>query len=82
MSQLRAYLAAYIQDIQGILGQQPDDAAIIAAAEARWSEKDPRYLVFIERGCHPDPEIRLPVNPRGGGGSDGRKPNETPSPKP
>lgn len=80
MSQLRDYLQGYVLDIQAILDRHREDRAIQDAAEACWPPEDPRYLVFIEQGQHR--QIRLPLSPRGGGGSDERKPNETPNPKP
>jgi len=48
MSPLRTYLNNYIQTMQSLQSQYANSQYLLKAAETKWGDDDPRYVILLE----------------------------------
>ncbi len=48
MSPLRTYLNDYIQTVQTLQAQYANSQDVLKAAETKWGDNDPRYVILLE----------------------------------
>jgi len=71
MSQLRAYLEDYIQNLQTLKVQHSNDQDLLDAAENKWGAEDARFLILQER-----PKQQRFLSPSGQAKSEEKKSEE------